>query len=227
MNGFERDVAGIGALDDDVRRRLYLYVCAQPEPISRDQAAEALGLPHHQVKFGLDKLEAAGLLESDYARLTGRTGPGAGRPAKIYRRTETEIAVSLPGREYALAGELMAEAIAASAASGTPVEEALDRAARARGRELAAGVKPARSFERALEVAMATLSEFGYEPRREDERAVMANCPFHALAEKHTELVCHMNESLLCGLVEELAPAVLSARLDPSSERCCVVLGRA
>ena len=114
----EQDATGVAALADPVRRRLYLFVCAQPGPVSRDQAAEAVGVPVHQAKFHLDKLEAEGLLESEYARLGGRRGPGAGRPAKLYRRCAREISVSLPDREYELAGQLMADAIDGAAATG-------------------------------------------------------------------------------------------------------------
>ncbi|MCV7100656.1 helix-turn-helix domain-containing protein, partial [Mycobacterium palustre] len=134
----ERDAAGIGALADPVRRRLYRFVCAQPAPVSRDQAADALGIPHHQAKFHLDRLTAEGLLETDYARLTGRSGPGAGRTAKLYRRARHDIAISLPQREYELAGRLMADAIAQSAATGEPVVEVLDRVARDYGRAIGA-----------------------------------------------------------------------------------------
>lgn len=217
--GFERDVAGIGALTGDVRRELYLYVCSAEGPVSRDQAAEAVDLPRHQAKFHLDRLEEAGLLEADYVRLTGRTGPGAGRPAKVYRRADTEIAVSLPGREYALAGELMAEAITRSAGTDVPVTEALAAVARERGErigEAATGEGPP------LQIALAALTRFGYEPRLEDGRAVMANCPFHALMQTHTELVCQMNHALLGGVCERIGG--LRAELDPAEGRCCVVL---
>ncbi|EUA54444.1 helix-turn-helix domain protein [Mycobacterium xenopi 4042] len=77
-DSLQRDAAGIGALADPVRHRLYEFVCSQPEPVSRDQAADATGVARHQAKFHLDRLEAEGLLESAYARLTGRSGPGAG-----------------------------------------------------------------------------------------------------------------------------------------------------
>src|SRR5215813_5753786 len=132
----DRDAAGIGALSDPLRRRLYLFVCAQPHPVSRELAAEALGLAAHQAKFHLDRLERDGLLDSFYARVSGRSGPGAGRPAKLYRRTDREIAVSLPDREYQLAGRLMADAIAESTEAGTPVIEALHRLAHTYGRRL-------------------------------------------------------------------------------------------
>ncbi|WP_019229173.1 helix-turn-helix domain-containing protein, partial [Sedimentibacter sp. B4] len=136
MNDVTRNINGISTLGDEGRRELYLYVTAQAAPVGREQAARALGIPVHQAKFHLDRLEEAGLLESGYARLTGKSGPGAGRPAKVYRRRAGEISVSLPGREYALAGELMATAIDEAARHGTPVAEALGRAARSRGAEI-------------------------------------------------------------------------------------------
>ena len=132
----DRDAAGIGALSDPLRRRLYLFVCAQADPVSRELAAEALRLAPHQAKFHLDRLERDGLLDTFYARVSGRSGPGAGRPAKLYRRTDREIAISLPDREYQLAGRLMADAIAESANTGIRVVEALHRLAHTYGRQL-------------------------------------------------------------------------------------------
>src|SRR3712207_8867615 len=111
MDNLERNASRLGVLTDPVRRRLYRYVCSQPAPVSRDQAAAAVGVARHQAKFHLDRLEAEGLLQTDYVRLTGRSGPGAGRPAKRYRRGGGELSVTIPPREYDLAGHIMAEAI--------------------------------------------------------------------------------------------------------------------
>ncbi|ORW17868.1 helix-turn-helix transcriptional regulator [Mycobacterium palustre] len=220
----ERDAAGIGALADPVRRRLYRFVCAQPAPVSRDQAADALGIPHHQAKFHLDRLTAEGLLETDYARLTGRSGPGAGRTAKLYRRARHDIAISLPQREYELAGRLMADAIAQSAATGEPVVEVLDRVARDYGRAIGAPQRPPADAAGALRLALAVLREHGYEPRRASGEVQLANCPFHALAQQQRELACHMNHALITGVAEALAPHGPEARLCPGPDRCCVVL---
>jgi len=223
----DRDAVGIGALSDPVRRRLYLFVCAQPQPVSRELAADALGLAPHQAKFHLDRLERDGLLESVYARVSGRSGPGAGRPAKLYRRADREIAVSLPDREYQLAGRLMADAIAESAETGTPVVEALHRLAQAFGRhlgDLAVGSHPPRTARAALDLAVETLTDNGYEPRPDDGRVVMANCPCHALAQAQTQLVCQMNQALIGGLTDALGPHHPVAELDPAPDRCCVVL---
>jgi predicted ArsR family transcriptional regulator len=224
----ERDAAGIGALADPIRRGLYLFVCAQPTPVSRDHAADAVGIPRHQAKFHLDKLEAEGLLESEYARLAGRRGPGAGRPSKLYRRAAREIAVSLPHREYELAGRLMADAIAEAAATGAAVVEALHRLAAQHGRAIGQAAVSATgrpdTAVAALELAVDTLRSHGYEPRRDDGRVVLDNCPFHALAQAQTELVCGTNHALIEGLVTALEPHCPQACLEPAADRCCVVL---
>jgi hypothetical protein len=38
-DGFDAQMAGVAALGEPVRRALYRYVVAQPDPVSRDQAA--------------------------------------------------------------------------------------------------------------------------------------------------------------------------------------------
>lgn len=222
----ERDAAGIGALADPVRRQLYQFVCAQPVPVSRDQAADALGIPHHQAKFHLDRLTADGLLETDYARLTGRSGPGAGRTSKLYRRARRDIAISLPHREYELAGRLMAQAIAQSAITGEPVVEVLNRVAHDYGYTIGTTDQPAADASAALNRTLRVLSRHGYEPRPTQTEIELANCPFHALAQEQTELACYMNHALITGVAEAQAPHSPDVRLCPGPDRCCVVLGR-
>jgi|SRR5664279_2023369 len=228
MTQFADDVASIGALAEPVRRELYLFVCAQPEPVSRDQAAGAIDVPVHKAKFHLDKLEAEGLLETEFARQSGRSGPGAGRPAKLYRRVNRDIAVSLPGREYELAGRLLADAVAASASTGAPVMEVLNDVSAAHGRtmgkELVAANGLPDSAAQALELACTTLAAHDYEPRVRDNRVELANCPFHTLASTHTEMVCGMNLALIGALADTIATDKLTCTLAPAPGRCCVVL---
>ena len=95
VESFDAQVAGIAALDEPVRRDLYLHVAAQAEPVSRDAAATAVGISRSLAAYHLDKLAAAGLLDVEYRRPPGRSGPGAGRPAKLYRRTGRQLDVSL------------------------------------------------------------------------------------------------------------------------------------
>lgn len=229
---FERDVAGIGALVDPVRRQLYQFVCSQSMPVSRDQAADAVDIPRHQAKFHLDRLTAEGLLDTEYARLTGRSGPGAGRTAKLYRRAGRDIALSLPQREYELAGRLMAAAIVLSATTGEPTVEVLNRIAHDYGQAMgaAATTRPPADPAAALELTLDVLRKYGYEPRRPagpgDDEVELVNCPFHALAREQTELACNMNHALITGVADALAPHSPAVRLAPGPARCCVVLKR-
>src|SRR5215470_16585454 len=131
---FDENVAGLASLAEPTRRALYLYVRSQGSAVSRDEAAAGVGVPRHKAKFHLDKLVDEGLLEVGFARRSGRDGPGAGRPAKLYRPAARELAVTVPDRRYELAGQLMARAITDARGEGRPVAEALRRAARDRGR---------------------------------------------------------------------------------------------
>ncbi|WP_051158981.1 metalloregulator ArsR/SmtB family transcription factor [Tsukamurella sp. 1534] len=225
---FRDRVSRIGALDDPVRRELYLYVCVQPGPVGRDEAAAALDIPVHKAKFHLDRLEREGLLDAEFARITGRTGPGAGRTSKLYRRAPGEVSVSLPEREYALAGRLMAEAIADSVRTGESAAAALERLAAGHGRRLGAAAatefgRPADAAQ-ALDTARRALAGYGYEPRVDEDELTLVNCPFHALAQEQTELVCGMNHALVDGVASELDGELLACALEPAPDRCCVVL---
>ncbi|AXT86147.1 transcriptional regulator [Aeromicrobium sp. A1-2] len=167
-----------------------------------------------------------GLIDTEFARLSGRTGPGAGRPSKLYRRSGDDIAVSLPERENQFAAALMADAISDSARTGAPVMESLARMAATHGRALgiAAGSAGAPAGAAALDVVCEVLAEHGFEPRVDAGQAVLANCPFHALATTHTALVCGMNLALIDAMVDEVEPGAVECRLDPSPGRCCVTL---
>ena len=230
MDDFAAQVSGVGALAEPARRALYLYVVAQPEPVSRDQAAVGAGLPRHTAKFHLDKLVADGLLDTEYRRLSGRRGPGAGRPTKLYRRSSRQVAVTLPPRHYDLAGQILARAVEDAARDGVPVLQAVQRAAAEAGHRLGAAQRPredgfaAASGDAGLGAVAAVLAGYGYEPRVQGDRVVLANCPFHALAREHTALVCGMNLHLVTALLEELGRRDVLAGLDPAPQRCCVTL---
>ena len=220
-------LAGIAALADPVRRDLYLYVSAQPSPVSRDQASDALGIPRHSAKFHLDKLAEEGLLDTSFKRLSDRRGPGAGRPTKLYRRSGRQLSVTLPERRYDVAGQLLASAI--DHAGDSTAVDALTAAAAEWGRTVgdqaraAAGSRPSR--ERLVAATCQTLTDYGYEPRRAGGGAVVLfNCPFDTLARDHTQLVCGMNLAIMTAVTEQVGGSGLTARLDPAPDRCCVVL---
>jgi predicted ArsR family transcriptional regulator len=170
-------------------------------------------------------LEADGLLDVEYSRPPGRGGPGAGRPAKLYRRSARHIAVSLPERRYDLAGRILADAVSAAAGAGVPLDRSVREAAASAGRALAAEVRLPPG-EDPFDAVSGALVGVGYEPRVVDDRIVLGNCPFHSLAESHRTLVCGMNLDLITGLLGALPADGLHARLDPAPGHCCVTISR-
>src|ERR671912_258724 len=148
-------VAAVSALDQAVSRVLFDHVSRSDPPLGRDKTAEAVGLPRSTAAFHLDRLVDEGLLAVEFRRLTGRTGPGAGRPSKLYTRAAGEVAVTVPERHYDFAGQLLLAAIEEATRTGEPVREALQRTAERAGRALGAD---GGSLEQILE-------EHGFEPR--------------------------------------------------------------
>ena len=222
-------LTALAALAEPLRRSLYLHVVSSPEPVSRDVAAEALGLARSVAAFHLDKLAEVGALEVEYRRPPGRTGPGAGRPAKLYRRAAHDLDFSVPERRYDVAAAILAQAVSDATTLGVPVEEALREAARDFGRAVGSGfgnvdaaARPDNDDEFAR--VLAVLAAHGYEPHRDGETITLGNCPFHALAEDHRELVCGMNLEVIAGVLEGAAAADLVARLHPAPGRCCVTV---
>jgi predicted ArsR family transcriptional regulator len=225
-DGFEERVAGIASLAEPQRRALYRFIVGRRDAVSKDEAAQALGIARSVAAFHLERLVADGLLTAEFRRLTGRQGPGAGRPAKLYRLAEGEVSVSLPARQYDLAAVLLAMAVDRATRSGTPVADALTAVANERGHELGArarahaGTRPSRRA--LLDAALDELSAQGYEPQRQGSEIVLANCPFHALVAEQRELVCGMNRDLLSGLADGLGGNLFAARLAPAAGTCCV-----
>ena len=185
--------------------------------MSRDEAAKAARIGRSLAAYHLDKLAGEGFLEVSYARPEGRSGPGAGRPAKLYSPAAGELEVSVPAREYALAAEILVEAAEADP-SGATAGRARD-AARESGREL--GERHRRGRGRQLRKALA---ERGYEPFEEGDELRLRNCPFDRLAREHRDLVCGMNQAHLEGLLEGLDQDDLVAELDPRPDCCCVAI---
>lgn len=226
LGTLEEHVGAIGSLQDPVRRSLYLYVASRHDEVSREEAARAVGIQRQLAAFHLDKLAEAGLLETSSRRLSGRTGPGAGRPAKLYRRSSSEVVVSLPPRKYDLAAELLADAVEEAGDEST--REAVTKVARRFGRRIGEEMKgrlgTRASRERRVTALAESLDRYGYEPRREGRSVRLSNCPFHALSEGHRELVCGMNLNLVEGVVEGMGSSDLVACPDPRPGECCVTV---
>lgn len=223
-------VEAVSSLGDANRRSLYDFVVERGDWTSREQAATGTGIERATAAHHLDRLADDGLLETDYRRLTGRSGPGAGRPAKVYRRAPRDISVSLPPRDYELVGRMLAAAADRSRREGLPIQDAIDAEARNVGKRLrdelgSVLASSRRSRKRATQLAVDLLAAHGYEPERDRSgTVVLRNCPFHQLAREHTELICGMNLCLLTEALGELEAAGLRASLEPEDGQCCVKL---
>ena len=207
------DLDALRSLTDPARRRLYELVCATGRPVGRDEAAAEAGIGRTLAAYHLDRLAADGLLEVSYARRSGRAGPGAGRPAKLYHRAEREFAVGAPPRDYLLLAEILVRADE----DGSPaVREAVQRSARALGAEIG------RSADR--DAIEEILRERGYEPFTDEDGTLrFRNCPFHTLADVHRSAVCSLNLALVEGILEG-AGAAGRASLEPDRAGCCVAV---
>ncbi|MDH6238475.1 helix-turn-helix domain-containing protein [Cryobacterium sp. CG_9.6] len=211
------DISAVASMSDPLRRKLFDFVSRSAAPVGRDEAASALGVPRSTAAFHLDRLAANGLLASDFQRLSGRTGPGSGRPAKLYRPAVGEIVVSIPERHYELAADLLSSAIDESHRTSEPIRQALTRVAIQYGRALGA---QAGSLDVMLESS-------GYEPHNEGDGVVtLTNCPFHQLAQSHTETICQANVALLQGAADGADEDPSHVRFDPGEGRCCARIVR-
>ena len=211
----DRDLAAIGLLRDPVRRALYGHVAGAEGEVSRNQAAEAVGVQRGLAAFHLDKLVEAGLLEASFRRLGARRGPGAGRPAKLYRRASGEVAASLPPRTYETAAHLLAEAVEQTGAD-LELQAAARRAGERAGRRAVTA-----SAETEIEPVLAAR---GYQPYRDGPSLRLRNCPFANLAGEYPVLVCAMNLCLIEGLLEGIGERAGRAAMDPAPGRCCVAV---
>lgn len=207
-------ISSISLLQEPNRARLYDLVSRVGEPVGRDEAAAALGITRELAAFHLDRLVEAGLLATEYRRLGGRTGPGAGRPAKLYRRTEGDVIVTLPTRTYDRAADVMAAALEHLGSRGAA---ALNPVARERGRAEAGHML------HAAEPLVETLRGAGYAPEVEpDGSVILRNCPFDALAKDHRDLTCGMSAAWAEGVVDGLGSPMLVEQ-NPQPGRCCVI----
>jgi predicted ArsR family transcriptional regulator len=219
-------VEAVALLGDQTRRRVYEIVARSEELVGRDDAAAAAGISRELAAFHLDRLVAGGLLEAEYRRRNGRTGPGAGRPAKLYRRVDRDISVSLPDRRYDVAAEVFARALDGLGGAST---DAVADIARARGTEMGAEARQHAGVDARHERLKATLVDVlgraGFTPEVEQRTGTirLRNCPYHDLASRHRDLTCGMNLAWAQGVVGGLADPTLEAELAPSPGHCCVV----
>jgi predicted ArsR family transcriptional regulator len=222
--------SAVAVLAEPRRRDLYDFVAMQDAPVSRDEVAAGLDMTRSLAAFHLDKLAEAGLLEATFRRAADRTsGPGAGRPSKLYSVSAKKLDVSIPPRREDVVGRIMARAIAGSSARrGENVTTLAMRLAEQEGRTVgAAHPAPRRSSTKStLAAAEETLATCGYEPTLDGQIVRLRNCPFHSIVEVAPRLVCELNESFVSGVLEGLGgQSTVEAELcGPVDGDCCVIV---
>ena len=217
------DLMAVALLAEPTRQRLYLYVRERGEPVGREEAARHAGIKPRLAAFHLDRMADAGLLDVDYRRLSGRVGPGAGRPAKVYSVSSRSFSVEVPQTRYGLAASMMATAL--SAGAGADCNGSLHDVATAVGKGLGDEIRQqARTKGARLEAVKRKLGHLGYEPRVQDGEWTMRNCIFSELSASHRELVCPMNAALVTGLLDGARLLSLRVERRPARPGCCVGL---
>jgi predicted ArsR family transcriptional regulator len=223
----EPDLAVIATLRDPTRRRLYEYVERQPRAVSRDEAAEAVHVSRALAAFHLEKLVRVGLLKAEYRRLSGRSGPGAGRTSKLYRRSRHGFAVSVPQRNHELLARLLAESLSSAARTSPGLAPAREYG-RSLGRRARGRVRGRPGPERLLGCVEDVLGSLGFDPYRTSSNEVrLRNCPFDPLSRLFTPLVCGVGQAIMSGVVEGVGAEQARVDREEQPDRCCGVISSA
>lgn len=206
----ERDIERlVEALGDPTRRRAFFAVARADAPQSKAEVAEALGIDRRLAGFHLDKLVARGFLAAEFRRPEGRSGPGAGRPTKRYRATETEVSIEFPERHYELLASLLVRALADEGGSLEAI--GYDFGLRAGLAEVAAGAH-APDTTAPRESLVRLLSRFGYAARVEGDGLQACSCPFEEVAFQDPERICGLDRAIWRGMLAAFAPDAILER---------------
>jgi predicted ArsR family transcriptional regulator len=180
----------LAAVGDPELREALLFARSHARPVTADELAEAKRLHRNVARARLERLADAGLLAVAYERRTGRTGPGAGRPAKTYSVVPQLESIAFPDEDESLAG-LLVDALVAHGG-----EEPLREVGFEFGRGLARSsrLRAAKSLEAGFERVCAAVRRLGYQASLEhadDTGAVIATptCPLRPLVRARPEAV--------------------------------------
>lgn len=217
-----RDISPIAALEDELRRNMYLMIRSSEEPLTREDISTALGISIKLAAFHLDKLVDRGLLKAHYAPRKGK----AGRSSKFYALSGMEFSVTIPSRQYDLVGSVLVETL--EQLDGQEDAGLAVRLARIKGREIAEKLKTkvstkSKRHSRDLAIAKKSLELLGYEPYAQSGSEIgLKNCPFHSLAKQAPDVVCPINKGLIEGVLVNLGVKATQLSPGPPNGKCCV-----
>lgn len=206
---------------------MYTFIRAARRPVTRDEAAAAVGISRKLAAFHLDKLVEAGALSAHYGQPGGMRK--VGRAPKVYEPSGADIRVSIPPRSHEMLAGILLDTVLTHG-HGEEARSVALRVAGQRGRAIGAAerdqARPGRlGTERALTLISGLLERCGFEPAREAPGCVrLRNCPFHPLASRAPEVVCGINQAFLAGVLAGLDAPTVEAVLRPHRGECCVEL---
>jgi predicted ArsR family transcriptional regulator len=201
-----------------VRRRLLDLLCDTGTPHDAHELARVVDLHVTTVRFHLDILRRAGLVEA-----ASQPRAGAGRPRTVYTATPDGQAPQAPSGYEMMTGLLAshldddptARSVRAERAGlawaatfpAPPAEESSD---------LAAG------SDRAAERVTGLFAELGFDPeltiQATQAQVRLRACPFLKAALAHPEVICSVHRGLLRGMLTRFGAPAAAARLDPFVE---------
>jgi predicted ArsR family transcriptional regulator len=202
-------------------RALLLYARGRRDPFSAADAADALGVHHNVARRRLDRLVDAGFLVVTRERRSGRSGPGAGRPAKVYRAAPELEGIEFPDRRLAdLVGLLV----------GRVPARVRPRALRGAGEDFgcllaaATELKPSRNARVGLANLCEALGTLGFQASVvsvTDRRGILESptCPLRPLVVKRPETDV-IDRGMWAGLVERAVDGVRATRVTCDTSRC-------
>jgi predicted ArsR family transcriptional regulator len=190
----------MGSLVDSGLRDALLYARSRPQPVTADELAAAKGIHRNVARSRLERLVKNGLLIAGFERRTGRSGPGAGRPAKTYRVAPELTPLELPRRRYE---ELLGLLVAALPKRG--------RTARLReigaqfGRTFGRDVRTRSTLRGALSAACAALRRAGFQAavvEADEEQGLISTptCPLRPFVSANPAAV-HVDRGFWEGLI--------------------------
>lgn len=213
------------ALGDPTRRAIFIAVRESAEPMTSATVAELFGLHPNVARHHLDKLAGDGYLQVSRRRPSGRTGPGAGRPAKCYEATSKAIDLTFPTKRPDLLIELLVRLVDRVAPAG--IAAVAEEVGRHYGRELAGeiGSPGDDGYESAVKAVAQAMSGLGFDialdPLGDPGRLLTSHCPFGAAAVGFPDVVCSLDRGLVGGLFEGLHQRCQPV-VHPHTDEACV-----
>jgi predicted ArsR family transcriptional regulator len=203
-----------------VRRRLLDLLCDRTTLHDAHELAQVLGLHVTTIRFHLDILRRAGLVEAH-----SQPRAGAGRPRTVYTATPDGQAPQAPSGYEMMTGLLAAHLDDDPTARSVRAE----RAGLAWAATFPAPPPPARESsdlaagsDRAAQRVTTLFAELGFDPeltiQATQAQVRLRACPFLKAALAHPEVICSVHRGLLRGTLTRLGAPVAAARLDPFVE---------